>query len=161
LNKKEDLVGRTMDSRGVDPSGAVTKDVVIEYRDENGRKLTQKEAYRQLCYQFHGYGPGKNKVDKRQKQAELRDKMNRYSLTHSLTHLTTYLLTHLTTYSLRSSSNATTSFMQSLTATQQNTGQAHIAIDGGANMVLQNEKNKELLQKKIKQKAEKLRGEQG
>ena len=49
--------------------------------------------------------------------------------------------------------------MQSLTATQQNTGQAHIAIDGGANMVLQNDKNKELLQKKIKQKAEKLRGE--
>jgi len=94
LNKKEDLVGRTMDSRGVDPSGAVTKDVVIEYRDENGRKLTQKEAYRQLCYQFHGYGPGKNKVDKRQKQAELRDKMNRYSLTHSLTHLLTHSPTH-------------------------------------------------------------------
>ena len=32
--------------------------VKLEYRDEFGRKLTQKEAFRQLCYKFHGYGPG-------------------------------------------------------------------------------------------------------
>ena len=117
----------------MDPSGAVTKDVVIEYRDENGRKLTQKEAYRQLCYKFHGYGPGKNKVEKRQKQSELRDKVN------------------------HSSSNANTNFMKSLTTTQMKTGQAHITIDGGASTVLQNEKNKELLQKRIMEKAAKLK----
>ena len=41
--------------------------VKLEYRDEFGRKLTQKEAFRQICYRFHGYGPGKKAKEKRLK----------------------------------------------------------------------------------------------
>ena len=32
------------------------KEVKLEYRDDFGRLLTRKEAFRQLCYQFHGHG---------------------------------------------------------------------------------------------------------
>lgn len=41
---------------------------VIEYRDKDGRLLTNKEAFRQLSYQFHGKTPGqKNKSRKNSK----------------------------------------------------------------------------------------------
>ena len=41
---------------------------VIEYRDKDGRLLTNKEAFRQLSYQFHGKTPGqKNKSRKNTK----------------------------------------------------------------------------------------------
>ena len=50
----------------VDPSAKVDG-VKLEYRDEFGRKLTQKEAFRQICYRFHGYGPGKKAKEKRLK----------------------------------------------------------------------------------------------
>ncbi len=46
------------------------KEVKLEYRDEHGRLLTRKEAFRQLCYQFHGYGSGKRAEEKRLKQIE-------------------------------------------------------------------------------------------
>ncbi|CAM9389755.1 unnamed protein product [Laminaria digitata] len=39
----------------------------LEYRDEWGRAITRKEAFRNLCYQFHGYGSGKKKQEKRLK----------------------------------------------------------------------------------------------
>lgn len=32
------------------------KEIKLEYRDDFGRLLTRKEAFRQLCYQFHGHG---------------------------------------------------------------------------------------------------------
>ena len=53
---------------------APMQEVNIEYRDEHGRALTQKEAFRQLCYSFHGYGPGKKKREKREKQLEEKEK---------------------------------------------------------------------------------------
>ena len=34
----------------------------LEYRDDNGRIMTPKEAFRYLCWIFHGKKPGKNKV---------------------------------------------------------------------------------------------------
>jgi len=45
-------------------------------RDEFGRVLTPKEAFRQLCHQFHGIAPGKNKQEKkiRQYKEELKQK---------------------------------------------------------------------------------------
>jgi len=46
------------------------REVKLEYRDEHGRLLTRKEAYRQLCYQFHGHGSSKRKEEKRQQQVE-------------------------------------------------------------------------------------------
>ena len=45
-------------------------------RDEFGRVMTPKEAFRQLCHQFHGIAPGKNKQEKkiRQYKEELKQK---------------------------------------------------------------------------------------
>lgn len=40
----------------------------IEYRDEDGRLLTQKEAFRQMSYKFHGHGPKQKKQEKRRKE---------------------------------------------------------------------------------------------
>ena len=66
LGKSEELAGRAKDGRVIDPSAKVDG-VKLEYRDEFGRKLTQKEAFRQICYRFHGYGPGKKAKEKRLK----------------------------------------------------------------------------------------------
>lgn len=44
--------------------------VQLEYIDDNGRLMNQKEAFRVLSHKFHGKGPGKNKIDKRQKKHE-------------------------------------------------------------------------------------------
>lgn len=36
----------------------------LNYVDSTGRKLTSKEAYKELCHRFHGNAPGKHKMDK-------------------------------------------------------------------------------------------------
>jgi U4/U6.U5 tri-snRNP-associated protein 1 len=69
LNRSNELAGRAKDSRAIDPSREESG-VKIEYRDEFGRKLTQKEAFRQLSYKFHGYGPSKKKLEKRLKVSQ-------------------------------------------------------------------------------------------
>jgi len=44
------------------------REIKLEYRDKDGRLLTRKEAFRDLSYQFHGYGSGKRKEAKRKEQ---------------------------------------------------------------------------------------------
>jgi len=88
---KEELRGRAKDERNYDNyesldlskivsigKNATEKDaelanreIKLEYRDKHGRLLTQKEAYRDLCYQFHGHGASKKKEEKRLKQIAL------------------------------------------------------------------------------------------
>ncbi len=46
------------------------REISLEYRDEHGRLLTRKEAYRNLCYAFHGYGSSKKNQDRKLKQIE-------------------------------------------------------------------------------------------
>jgi predicted negative regulator of RcsB-dependent stress response len=58
------MAGRNKDSRVQNPSERLG-DIKLEYRDEFGRLLSQKEAFRQLTYKFHGKGPGKKAQDKR------------------------------------------------------------------------------------------------
>lgn len=85
---KEELRGRAKDERNYDNyepldlsqvvsigENATSKDrelanreIKLEYRDSHGRLLTQKEAYRDLCYQFHGHGASKRKEEKRLQQ---------------------------------------------------------------------------------------------
>lgn len=85
---KEELRGRAKDERNYDNyepldlskvvaigRNATDKDrefanreIKLEYRDKHGRLLTQKEAYRDLCYQFHGHGASKKNEEKRQQQ---------------------------------------------------------------------------------------------
>jgi len=85
---KEELRGRAKDERNYDnfepldlskvvsigrnatsiDQELANREVKLEYRDSHGRLLTQKEAYRDLCYQFHGHGASKRKEEKRLKQ---------------------------------------------------------------------------------------------
>jgi U4/U6.U5 tri-snRNP-associated protein 1 len=59
----------------IDPNNATERDrelanreIKLEYRDKHGRLLTRKEAFRDLSYQFHGYGCGKRKEEKKAQQ---------------------------------------------------------------------------------------------
>ncbi|KAJ6260287.1 hypothetical protein Dda_4512 [Drechslerella dactyloides] len=45
-------------------------DVKIEYKDEYGRAMNQKEAFKYLSHQFHGKWSGKQKTEKKLKQME-------------------------------------------------------------------------------------------
>ena len=40
----------------------------LEYIDDSGRLLNQKEAFRYLSHKFHGKGSGKMKTEKRMKK---------------------------------------------------------------------------------------------
>lgn len=130
--KSNELAGRSKDSRTIDPSKAEESGVKIEYRDKFGRKLTQKEAFRQLCYTFHGYGPGKKKQEKRLKAMKQDSKQNANK-------------------TKRLEGNSGT--MKSLTKTLEATGQAHITVQGGvhASDALLNNMAVQMLNKKEKQ----------
>jgi U4/U6.U5 tri-snRNP-associated protein 1 len=58
----------------------------LEYLDEFGRKLTPKEAFRQLSHRFHGKKPGKNKTEKRLRQFLEEKKRKEASSTEGATH---------------------------------------------------------------------------
>jgi hypothetical protein len=71
----EVIVGRTRDTKpdlGLNRPG---EKVVLEYRDDHGRLLTPKEAYRQLAYQFRGSGPSAKKKELRQDQLRREEKL--------------------------------------------------------------------------------------
>ncbi|WP_411023109.1 hypothetical protein, partial [Salmonella sp. s51228] len=44
-------------------------EISLPYVDDYGMDLTQKEAFRILSHRFHGKGPGKMKMERRQKKA--------------------------------------------------------------------------------------------
>jgi len=61
----------------IDRASATAKDlefanreIKLDYRDEHGRLLTRKEAWRHLCYQFHGHGSSYKNEERRLKQIE-------------------------------------------------------------------------------------------
>ncbi|KAK9234184.1 SART-1 protein [Lipomyces kononenkoae] len=45
-------------------------EIKLEYKDEFGRVMGQKEAFKHLSHQFHGKGSGKGKTEKRLKKIE-------------------------------------------------------------------------------------------
>lgn len=45
-------------------------DVKIEHKDEYGRTMSQKEAFKYLSHQFHGKGSGKQKTEKKLKKQD-------------------------------------------------------------------------------------------
>ncbi|CAF4980873.1 unnamed protein product, partial [Rotaria socialis] len=47
-------------------------EVKLEYVDETGRRMNEKEAFRFLSHRFHGKGSGKNKTEKRAKKLTMR-----------------------------------------------------------------------------------------
>ncbi|RHY70917.1 hypothetical protein DYB34_013543 [Aphanomyces astaci] len=62
--------GRANDhrERNVEEELQIKDGVKLDYRDEFGRLLTKKEAFRRISYRFHGHTPGKKKQEKRLKQ---------------------------------------------------------------------------------------------
>ena len=46
------------------------KEVDLQYFDKKGRKLTLKEAYRQMCWKFHGKMPSHSSRQKLEKKEE-------------------------------------------------------------------------------------------
>ena len=69
-SKEEIVVGRARDARPVADLNRPEDIVKLEYRDDHGRLLTQKEAYRQIKYQMRGEGPGAKKLEKRERQLQ-------------------------------------------------------------------------------------------
>jgi len=102
--KQETFSGRSND---VVPTGDVNEAddrVKLEYRDAKGRKMTPKEAFRYICWNFHGKRPSKNKQEKRLKKEK----------------------------GLRKSQVAdgtNTGLMKSLKVAQQTTQQAHMVLN--------------------------------
>ena len=45
-----------------------SREVKLEYRDSHGRLLTTKEAWRNLCYDFHGHGSSHKNEERRLRQ---------------------------------------------------------------------------------------------
>ncbi|XP_034455522.1 U4/U6.U5 tri-snRNP-associated protein 1 [Hippoglossus hippoglossus] len=66
-SRREEYRGFTQDFKEKDK---YRPDVKIEYVDESGRRLTPKEAFRQLSHRFHGKGSGKMKTERRMKKLE-------------------------------------------------------------------------------------------
>lgn len=65
LSKVVKIDGRTASEKDKD---LASREVKLEYRDKHGRLLTRHEAFRELSYQFHGYGSGKRKEEKKKEQ---------------------------------------------------------------------------------------------
>uniref|UniRef100_A0A914D9Q7 Uncharacterized protein n=1 Tax=Acrobeloides nanus TaxID=290746 RepID=A0A914D9Q7_9BILA len=51
--------------------------VDITYTDQKGRDLEPKEAFRVLSWKFHGKGPGKKQIEKRQAKQEKKEKLKK------------------------------------------------------------------------------------
>eukprot|EP00347_Sterkiella_histriomuscorum_P013842 403363156 len=54
--------------------------VRLVHVDKRGRALTQKEAFRQMCWKFHGKMPSHKKQEKRKNKEDLESKINSISI---------------------------------------------------------------------------------
>jgi U4/U6.U5 tri-snRNP-associated protein 1 len=54
-------------------------DVKLDYVDDKGHKMNEKEAFRYLSHRFHGKGPGKKKTEKRLNKLKELESMNKMS----------------------------------------------------------------------------------
>ena len=77
LNLNEaDYSGRTNDKlphEELAKFGSAPSDKIkLEYRDQNGKQMTQKEAFRYMCWTFHGKKPGKRKIEKKIKKEQMK-----------------------------------------------------------------------------------------
>merc|ERR1719460_31970 len=83
----------------------------LEYRDKFGRKMSQKEAFRQLSYGFHGKGPGKAKIEARQRKYAEEQRLRKQGQNGAIDQPIT---------------------LQALKVQQKGTRQAHMVIGGGS-----------------------------
>ncbi|CAH0386369.1 unnamed protein product [Bemisia tabaci] len=78
FSRRERFNGPTTDFREKD---GYKPNIKLDYIDDDGHKLSQKEAFRYLSHKFHGKGPSKNKVEKRMKKVEQDSLMKQMSST--------------------------------------------------------------------------------
>ena len=73
------MIGRAKDKTYdavLKKTGQTTEDrIKLEYRDEKGRLMTPKQAFRYQCYIFHNKKPSKNKLEKMRKKQEQEKKV--------------------------------------------------------------------------------------
>lgn len=70
---KDKSIDQQLKGFGIE-EGQDNERVKLQYLDKQGRKLTLKEAFREMCWKFHGKKPSHRKLEKRSKKAELEDK---------------------------------------------------------------------------------------
>jgi len=76
LGEEHESSGRMFDQKGAGLHNYDTKEAdqettfQLQYHDEYGRKMTQKQAFRQLSWKFHGKGPSKKNREKRMLEVE-------------------------------------------------------------------------------------------
>ena len=110
------LAGRASDARcgtvgdrgGESSTASGQFNVRLEYKDEFGREMTAKEAFRQMSYKFHGHAPGKKQQEKRLK-----------------------ILAQEIRAQKAASGDNTVGSMSALARAQQNKGVAHVVLQGG------------------------------
>ena len=66
IAEEEIIVGRTKDVKPNFELNRPGEAIKLEYRDDHGRLLTPKEAFRQLSHQMRGQTPSAKKLEKRQ-----------------------------------------------------------------------------------------------
>ncbi|CAG2115520.1 unnamed protein product [Medioppia subpectinata] len=85
VNREDDKIGRRERYSGPVSDFREKNDykpeIKLDYVDEKGRVLDQKEAFRHLSHKFHGKGPSKNKIDKRMKKKDQQSKLRQMSST--------------------------------------------------------------------------------
>lgn len=119
---KEAVLGRNDDETNVevnqeddgvalDADGKKKSKFRLEYRDKYGRLLSQKEAFRQLSYGFHGKGPGKAKIEARQRKIAEHQRLKKVA-----------------------EAGETPTSMLALGITQKKTRQAHMVLGGAGRM---------------------------
>ena len=54
--------------------------VKIDHFDKKGKKLTLKQAFREMCWKFHGKMPSHRKQEKRKQKEEMEAKQNQNSI---------------------------------------------------------------------------------
>eukprot|EP01129_Flabellula_baltica_P006914 TRINITY_DN2641_c0_g1_i3.p1 TRINITY_DN2641_c0_g1~~TRINITY_DN2641_c0_g1_i3.p1 ORF type:complete len:601 (+),score=187.45 TRINITY_DN2641_c0_g1_i3:218-1804(+) len=129
--RKDNLDGATKSGRlwdeliETDPEDRIK----LEYLDEYGRPMTQKEAFRRMSYKFHGRLPGKNKQAKR--LDKFKREMRRQHMDISDTPLNTVNAMH---------------------KQQEKTGLAYVVVQGDTNKILSERKRKTTEKKKKEQR---------
>ncbi|XP_025412305.1 U4/U6.U5 tri-snRNP-associated protein 1 [Sipha flava] len=78
LSRRDRYSGPTVEFREKD---SYKPNIKLDYIDDDGHLLSEKEAFRYLSHKFHGKGPGKNKIEKRIKKAEQEALMKQMSST--------------------------------------------------------------------------------
>ncbi|SIO73608.1 U4/U6.U5 tri-snRNP-associated protein 1 [Babesia microti strain RI] len=94
----------------LEPVHSEQNEIKLNYINKYGKTMTPKEAFKELCYSFHGKLPGKNKQEKRLRKIEME---------------------------LRLLQNPTDSLptMRALAQNQKADKCAHIVLDGGSNLL--------------------------